>query len=95
MSYEQIPGESRRPRLLPWSGADGRSAYVIADPERPGPVSRLADAAEDVRLEMAGVLLGHARQLVDEAGPRELRYLVRELTGSLGDVLRIAQRMRH
>ncbi|GAA1433520.1 hypothetical protein GCM10009601_56210 [Streptomyces thermospinosisporus] len=94
MRSEPDSEESCRPRRLPWSRADGKTAYVIADPERPGRVSRLADAAEDVQLEMAGVLLGHARQLADEAGPQELRYLVAELTRSLSDILRIAQRVK-
>ncbi|MEU0069734.1 hypothetical protein ABZ027_09370 [Streptomyces sp. NPDC006332] len=84
--------EAARP--LPWSGLDGRRAYVIADPERPGPVSRRADALESVQLEMAGVLLGHAWQLADEAGPEELRYLVVELTRTLAETLRIALRVK-
>ncbi|MYW68814.1 hypothetical protein GTY65_32770 [Streptomyces sp. SID8379] len=84
--------EPQEPRLLPWTGADGRAAYVIGDPDCPGPVSRRADAVEAVQMEMAGVLLGHARQLVDELGPTELRHLARELTQALTDTLRIASR---
>ncbi|GAA0905624.1 hypothetical protein GCM10009549_09960 [Streptomyces thermoalcalitolerans] len=87
-------GESHEPRPLPWCGADGRPAHVVADPARPGPVSRRADLVEDIQLEMADILLGHARQLVGEAGPEELRYLVVELTRSLTDVLRIALRVK-
>ncbi|MFD5495535.1 hypothetical protein ACFWH4_22200 [Streptomyces sp. NPDC127091] len=49
---------------------------------------------EATQLEMAAVLLGHARHLVDEAGPAELRYLVAELTRALTDTLRIALRVR-
>ncbi|MGX4690512.1 hypothetical protein [Streptomyces sp. JNUCC 63] len=90
MRFVSASGESYEPRPLPWCGADGKPAYVIADPARPGPVSRRADAVEDAQPEMAGILLGHARQLVGEAGPEELRHLVVELTRSLADVLRIA-----
>ncbi|MEV5847979.1 hypothetical protein AB0M32_39055 [Streptomyces sp. NPDC051985] len=82
--------EAARP--LPWAAVDGRRAFVIADPARPGPVSRRAAVLESAQLEMAGLLLGHARQLVDEAGPEELRYLVVELTRALADTLRIAWR---
>ncbi|GAA3789631.1 hypothetical protein ACFS5L_39955 [Streptomyces phyllanthi] len=81
-------------RLLPWRGGDGKPAHVIADSDLPGPLSRRADVVESAQLEMAGVLLGHARQLVDESGPEELRYLVVELTRILTDVLRIAVRVR-
>ncbi|MGW5973066.1 hypothetical protein [Streptomyces sp. NPDC055186] len=49
---------------------------------------------EAAQLEMAAVLLGHARHLVGEAGPAELRYLVVELTRALTDTLRIALRVR-
>ncbi|WP_413757667.1 hypothetical protein [Streptomyces sp. MMBL 11-3] len=77
-------------RLLPWTGASGGPAYVVADPERPGPVSRLADVIEETHLEMAAVLLCHARELTAEASPVELRHLVTELTQALTDTLRIA-----
>lgn len=94
MTAEPASGERHEPRLLPWCGSDGKRAYVIADPARPGPVSRRADAVEATQLEMAAVLLGHARHLVDEAGTAELRYLVAELTRALTDTLRIALRVR-
>lgn len=94
MRFESVSGESHEPRRLPWSGPDGKPAYVVADPEQPGPVSRRADAIEGTQLEMAGVLLRHARQLVDEAGPEELRYLVAEMARALADVLRIASRVK-
>lgn len=84
----------QEPRPLPWPAVDGRTAYVIADPDRPGPVSRRADAVERIQLERAQTLLGHARELVDEAGREELRHLVRELTRSLTDTLRIALRVQ-
>ncbi|MFE9685991.1 hypothetical protein ACFYXC_33150 [Streptomyces sp. NPDC002701] len=81
-------------RLLPWTSAGGGPAYVVADPERPGPVSRLADVVEATHLEMAAVLLGHARELTDDAGPVELRHLVAELTQALTNTLRIASAAR-
>ncbi|MEV1019930.1 hypothetical protein [Streptomyces sp. NPDC050264] len=89
MSADEDPQE---PRRLPWTGADGKAVYVVGDPDRPGPLSRRADAVEAVQLERASVLLGHARQLVDEAGPTELRHLAAELTQALADTLRIASR---
>lgn len=85
---------ARQLRLLPWYGLHGGPAYVIADPERPGPVSRYADVVEATHLEMAAVLLGHARELAAEAGPDELRHLVAELTQALTDTLRIASGVR-
>ncbi|MEU2600913.1 hypothetical protein ABZ678_30485 [Streptomyces hirsutus] len=94
MTCESASGESHEPRPLPWPGSDGKRAYVIADPARPGPVSRRADGVEAAQLEMAAILLGHARQLVNEAGPEELRYLVAELTRTLTDTLRIALRVK-
>jgi hypothetical protein len=94
MRFVSASGESHEPRPLPWCGVEGKPACVIADPARPGPVSRRADAMEDAQLEMAGTLLGHARQLVSEAGPEELRYLVVEMTRTLTDVLRIALRVK-
>lgn len=83
------------PRTLPWRESDGRRAYVIADPDRPGLVSGLADATERVQLEMAEGLLAHAQALVDEAGARELRHLVTELSRALTETLLIARRVRH
>ncbi|MFD4262887.1 hypothetical protein ACFWR9_36070 [Streptomyces sp. NPDC058534] len=95
MRFESASGESHEPRRLPWPDADGKPAYVVADPKRPGPVSRRANAIEGTQMEMAGVLLTHARQLVDEAGLEELRYLVAEMTRVLADILRIASRVKH
>ncbi|MDQ0776563.1 hypothetical protein QF026_005029 [Streptomyces aurantiacus] len=90
---EGIDGvEALRP--LPWPGVDGRTAYVVADPDRPGPLSRRADVVEATQLDMAAVLLGHARELAGEAGPMELRHLVVELTQALTDTLRIASGVR-
>ncbi|MCZ9347291.1 hypothetical protein NGM37_57290 [Streptomyces sp. TRM76130] len=68
---------------------------MIADPARPGPVSRPADATERVQLETAESLPAHAHALVDEAGARELRHLVTELSRALTETSRIARRVRH
>ncbi|MFJ3228047.1 hypothetical protein ACIPJS_32510 [Streptomyces sp. NPDC086783] len=86
--------EAEALRLLPWTSASGGPACVVADPDRPGPVSRLADVIEATHLEMAAVLLGHARELTDDAGPAELRHLIAELTRALTDTLRIASGAR-
>lgn len=40
------------------------------------------------------MLLGHAREPADEAGPVELRHPVAELTQALTDTLRIASGAR-
>ncbi|MFF3495713.1 hypothetical protein ACFYWS_30700 [Streptomyces sp. NPDC002795] len=71
-----------------------KSVYVIGDPARPGPAARRVDAVDAAQLEMADVLLGHARELLDVAGPAELRHLVAELTCALADTLRVAVRGR-
>jgi hypothetical protein len=84
----------RRLRLLPWNSPEGKPVFVLGDPAHPGPVSRHADVVEATHLEMAAVLLGHAHELADEAGPAELRHLVTELTQALTDTLRIASRAR-
>ncbi|WP_327655650.1 hypothetical protein [Streptomyces sp. NBC_00483] len=71
-----------------------KTVYVIGEPDRPGPAARQVDAVDAAQLEMAEVLLGHARELLDEAGPTELRHLVTELTCALADTLRVAVRGR-
>lgn len=48
----------RSPRLLPWSGADGKPCYLIGDGT--GRLSRLADQIEAVQL-------GLARQILERA----------------------------
>ncbi|MDQ0943392.1 hypothetical protein [Streptomyces sp. V1I1] len=79
------------PRLLPWTGAEGKSCYVLGDGT--GPVSRVADAIESVQLGMAGDLLAHADDLLAErrVTTGELRYLARCLSESLRDVKRVAE----
>ncbi|WP_282703124.1 hypothetical protein [Streptomyces sp. CC219B] len=78
------------PRLLPWTGTEGKPCYLITD-DHDGPVSRLADVAESVQLGAGGQLLAHAREILPDAPPGELRFLAECLTQALDDVLRVAQ----
>ncbi|MFB6844851.1 hypothetical protein ACFCXS_08320 [Streptomyces sp. NPDC056373] len=78
-------------RLLPWTGGDGKPCYLVGDGT--GYVSRLADEIEDVQIEMADRLLGHAAELLAErrVTSEELHYLARRLSESLRDVKRVAE----
>ncbi|MFD9111140.1 hypothetical protein [Streptomyces bottropensis] len=80
-----------RPRLLPWSNPEGNPCYLVADGT--GPLSRVADNVEAVQLGMAGDLLDHAADLLDDAKATapQLRFLAARLTESLHDVHRIAR----
>lgn len=80
-------------RLLPWPGPEGKPSYLLTDEHQDGYVSRLADNIESVQLGMAGELLSHAQELIDDpkAGSMELRYLSARLTECLRDVLRVAE----
>ncbi|MFE2461451.1 MULTISPECIES: hypothetical protein [unclassified Streptomyces] len=80
----------REPRLLPWSGAEGKPCYLITD-DGGGPVSRLADTTESTQLGMGAELLAHARDLLPRAPHGELRYLAERLTEALADALRVAE----
>lgn len=82
-----------RPRLLPWSNPEGNPCYLVADASGTGPLSRVADNVEAVQLGMAGDLLDHAADLLDDAKATEpqLRFLAARLTESLHDVHRIAR----
>lgn len=79
-------------RLLPWVGQGGKRLYLSTD----DPASRLAraaDAAEAVQLQMAVQLIDHSEAMLT-ARPvtaRELHHLAHCLTGSLRDVVRIAE----
>ncbi|MEV5983552.1 hypothetical protein AB0L85_00795 [Streptomyces sp. NPDC052051] len=79
------------PRLLPWTGLEGKACYLITDGS--GRLSRMADTAERVQLGMAGDLLGHAVDMLadDRATSVQLRYLLAGMHRSLTDVLRIAE----
>jgi hypothetical protein len=63
---------------------------VISD-RHGGPVSRLADAAESVQLQMGNQLVDHALALLPHTQPGDLRYLAERLTEALRDALRIAE----
>lgn len=78
-------------RLLPWTGADGKPCYLVGDGT--GYVARLADEIEDVQIDMADALLGHADELLAErrVTSGELHYLARRLSESLRDVKRVAE----
>ncbi|MEU9570596.1 hypothetical protein AB0D62_12030 [Streptomyces massasporeus] len=78
-------------RLLPWTGADGKPCYLVSDGT--GHVARLADEIEDVQIDMADALLGHAVELLAErrVTGEELHYLARRLSESLRDVKRVAE----
>ncbi|MET7899970.1 hypothetical protein ABZS86_00290 [Streptomyces sp. NPDC005355] len=79
-------------RLLPWSDPDGKPCYLASD-DGNSPLSRRADAIEDVQMSMGAELLQHARALLGAptADARELRYLADRLCEALRDVLRVAE----
>ncbi|GFH33993.1 hypothetical protein [Streptomyces pacificus] len=79
------------PRLLPWTGAEGKPCYLVGDGD--GYVSRLADDFESVQLGMAADLLAHADDLLPDrsATPEQLRYVIARLVESLRDVHRVAR----
>ncbi|WP_103531335.1 hypothetical protein [Streptomyces sp. SM11] len=78
-------------RLLPWTGTGGKPCYVVGDGT--GYVSRRADEVEDIQLDMAYELLGHADGLL--AGPGatapQIHFLASRLRESLEQVQRIAE----
>ena len=78
------------PRLLPWTGPEGKPCYLITDDDG-GPVSRLADTTECTQLGMGAELLGHARALLPDTPHGELRFLAERLTEALADALRVAE----
>ncbi|MBT2377308.1 hypothetical protein AMK21_01475 [Streptomyces sp. CB00316] len=84
-------------RLLPWTGTGGKPCYVVGDGT--GYVSRKADEVEDIQLDMADELLGHAADLLAEAEAEaeapatapQLHFLAGRLRESLEQVRRIAE----
>jgi hypothetical protein len=84
------PEPMQAPRLLPWSGPEGKSCYLITD-DHGGPVSRLADATESIQLGMGTELLAHAHNMLPDTPPGELRFLAERLTDALRDALRVAE----
>ncbi|MFM9368805.1 hypothetical protein [Streptomyces sp. Da 82-17] len=83
-------------RLLPWSGPEGKPCYLSTD-DRDGYMSRLADNVEVVQLAAAEDLLDRATETLNdqETAIEELRYLSKDLTGALRDVLRVATSRGH
>ncbi|MFB6665316.1 MULTISPECIES: hypothetical protein [Streptomyces] len=78
-------------RLLPWSGPGDKPCYLSTD-DPDGYMSRLADDIEAAQLGMARELLEEASEALDneDASHDEMRCLVRELTGALRDIFRVA-----
>ncbi|MFH9224522.1 hypothetical protein [Streptomyces lydicus] len=83
-----IPNELR---LLPWSGPNGQPCYLSTE-DSGSYLSRLADNTEAVQLEMAGELMEHALEVLDdgETEPNELRLLATDMAEALRDVRRVA-----
>ncbi|MFD7616026.1 hypothetical protein [Streptomyces sp. NPDC059802] len=83
-------------RLLPWTGPNGKPCYLSTD-ERGGYMSRLADNVEAVQLGTAAELLEEASETLDDqdATLDEMRRLVKELTGALRGILRVATSRGH
>ncbi|MFE3578980.1 hypothetical protein [Streptomyces vinaceus] len=78
-------------RLLPWSGPDNKPCYLSTG-DTAGYLSRLADHAEGMQLELGTELLDHALEVLTAADsdPEELRLLATDLTAALRDTLRVA-----
>ncbi|MGY4906329.1 hypothetical protein [Streptomyces sp. 900116325] len=83
-------------RLLPWSGPGDKPCYLSTD-DPAGFMSRLADNIEAVQLGTASGLLDEASEALDnqDTSIDEMRCLVKELTGALRDVFRVATSRGH
>lgn len=83
-------------RLLPWSGPGDKPCYLSTD-DPDGYMSRLADNIEAVQLGTASALLEEASEALDNQGMSlvDMRCLVKELTGALRDVYRVATSRGH
>ncbi|MER5551418.1 hypothetical protein ABT001_07020 [Streptomyces sp. NPDC002793] len=83
-------------RLLPWSGPGDKPCYLSTD-DPDGYMSRLADNIEAVQLGTARALLKEASETLDHQGTSidDMRGLVKELTGALRDVYRVATSRGH
>ncbi|WP_406251065.1 hypothetical protein [Streptomyces cyaneofuscatus] len=83
-------------RLLPWSGPGDKPCYLSTD-DPDGYMSRLADNIEAVQLGTASELLEEASEALDNQDTclEEMRCLVRELTGALRDIFRVATSRGH
>ncbi|MFB6847900.1 hypothetical protein ACFCXS_23995 [Streptomyces sp. NPDC056373] len=82
-------GPRRTLRLLPWTGPEAKSCFLITDGA--GRLSRLADLAEATQLDMGARLLAHAEDLLPDATETQLRFLAERLTEALRDILRVAE----
>ncbi|MFD0209356.1 hypothetical protein ACFVH9_09535 [Streptomyces hirsutus] len=78
-------------RLLPWPGPEGKPCYLLTDGS--GRLSRAADTAESIQLDMAGDLLAHLTDMLDDEHVTavQLRYLLARMNEALTDVCRIAE----
>ncbi|MFJ9308216.1 hypothetical protein [Streptomyces cyaneofuscatus] len=83
-------------RLLPWSGPGDKPCYLSTD-DPDGYMSRLADGIEAAQLGMASELMEEASEALDNQGTSldEMRCLVRDLTGALRDIFRVATSRGH
>lgn len=83
-------------RLLPWSGPGDKPCYLSTD-DPDGYMSRLADSIEAIQLGAASELLEEASEALDDQNTSldEMRCLVKELTGALRDIFRIATSRGH
>ncbi|WP_328696107.1 hypothetical protein [Streptomyces sp. NBC_00342] len=83
-------------RLLPWSGPGDKPCYLSTD-DPDGYMSRLADSIEAVQLDTAAKLVEEASEAFDnqDTSIDEMRCLVKELTGALRDILRVATSRGH
>ncbi|MEU8445718.1 hypothetical protein AB0F05_35340 [Streptomyces microflavus] len=83
-------------RLLPWSGPGDKPCYLSTD-DPDGYMSRLADSIEAIQLGTASELLAEASKALDDQNTSldEMRCLVKELTGALRDIFRIATSRGH
>ncbi|MEU0965208.1 hypothetical protein ABZ357_07095 [Streptomyces sp. NPDC005917] len=86
----ESPEPPHDPRLLPWSGPEGKPCFLITD-DHGGPLSRLADATESIQLGMGTQLLAHARDMLPDSPRGDLRFLAERLAEALQDALRIAE----
>ncbi|MFD9440118.1 hypothetical protein ACFWBR_26720 [Streptomyces sp. NPDC060006] len=84
------PQPLEQPRLLPWSGPEGKPCYLISD-DQGGPLSRLADATESIQLGMGTELLAHAHEMLPDSPRGELRFLAERLSEALQTALRVAE----
>ncbi|TGA93215.1 hypothetical protein [Streptomyces sp. MZ04] len=77
-------------RLLPWSTPDGKPCYLSSDGS--GYLAHVADNIESVQLGMAGDLLDHVAELLNDgkATADQLRFTLACMSQALRDTKRIA-----